>query len=508
MFTNFNHKFVYRYPLLWNTKIIPFLLISLLIHAVFFVLGYQNAIVASVQIHSYTNQESNAVTLNLFAILISVIAFIIWCVLYFKNNAIKAFYPKTGFALFKEWALIVVFGLLNFSYVLSAILGANVQIRNSMPEKLALERCQTISKASMFLSGSYKELAWTDSLVGQETIRVERDSFSFEGKKYALNSLINKNINSFAFFDTKQDSLARLQVQRWMKENNKAAIAELFTKYMEISNEHQLKCNITAQQWLQLTYDYPNFTKYANIGRAERQLTYNNEYGIDFTSDDADIVAPDTLNTDIIYVDGKSYIYSKYYVSYDVLEKYYQNIANAYQNPLVEHGLLLVVLYISFGISLLVFSFRVTAAKPWLIALIALGVTQIIFAILAVIISYDLVYPYIFIGYCIAIGGYFAIVYTQKRGKKWSAITLNQILWLLPSFLPMVYVVVLQTAKQLSGYNERYDLKINQPVETFPKIEWLENNALLLFLLNLVVVTLVLVLLSGLIKKWRGIPEE
>jgi energy-coupling factor transporter transmembrane protein EcfT len=109
MFKNFNHKFVYKYPLIWNTKIVPFLLISLAIHILFFIVGYQNAIVASVQIHNYYIQESNATTINLFAILISVLVFIIWCVLYFRNNGFKAFYPKENNSLFEEWMLIVLF---------------------------------------------------------------------------------------------------------------------------------------------------------------------------------------------------------------------------------------------------------------------------------------------------------------------------------------------------------------------------------------------------------------
>ena len=114
MFKNFNHKFVYNYPLIWNTKIIPFTLIALVLHLIFFSVGYQNAIVGSVQIHNYYNQDSNAITINLFAILISVLVFIIWCILYFRNNAFKAFYPKANRALFKEWLLIVFFLYVEF----------------------------------------------------------------------------------------------------------------------------------------------------------------------------------------------------------------------------------------------------------------------------------------------------------------------------------------------------------------------------------------------------------
>jgi hypothetical protein len=33
---------------------------------------------------------------------------------------------------------------------------------------------------------------------------------------------------------------------------------------------------------------------------------------------------------------------------------------------------------------------------------------------------------------------YFFVIYYQKAGKRWSGIALNQMLWLLPGFLPVV----------------------------------------------------------------------
>lgn len=509
MFKNFNHQFVYKYPLLWNTKMIPFALIALVIHVVFFALGYQNAIVSSVQIHSYYNQESNAVTINLFAILLSVLAFVIWCFLYFRNNAFKAFYPKTNYALFQEWSLIVLFCLLNFSFALSAVLGANAQTRNSMPQQLAFERCETLSKASMFLQGSYKEQNWTDSISNQEVFRVERDSFPFEGKKYALTSLLNKNVNSFPFFDEQKDSLMRLQVQRWLKENNKAEIASVFEKYFAIATEHQLKANISAETWLELVYDFPEFTKYANIGKSEREPQYEyDNINSPIVNEDGEVIAIDTVSTTIREEDGQSYVYSKYYVSDNALHKYYESIATAWENPLLDFNFLILVLYLSVGSSLMVFSFKVTAAKQWLIALISIGVIQLVFAILAVIISYNMTFPILFVLYFILVCLYFATIFKQKRGKKWSAIALNQLLWLLPAFLPMTFFIVIEYAKQASGYYNRYNERTVFEIERFPKIEWFEENTLLLYGINVAIVAFVLFVLSAVIKKWRGIPEE
>lgn len=512
MFKKFNHQFVYKFPLIWNIKIIPFALIALVIHLVFFVVGYQNAIISSVDLHNYYNQESNATTINLFAILISVLVFIIWCFLYFRNNAFKAFYPKSNSSLFKEWLLILLFGLLNFSYALSSIFGANLQTRNIMPREVALEHCTTISKASMFLHGSYNEDSWIDSLVNETYQRFERDSFSFEGKKYPLNSLLNKNIESFPFFNSYQDSLMRLQVQRWMKNDDKAEIANVFQKYLAIANSHQLKSNISAETWMELVYDYPEFTKYAIIGTTERELQYDYEnpdaeYEVEVVEGEQKFIV-DTTSTILKKVDGQFYYYSKYFVSQDVLVKYYEAIAVSWENPLVGWDFIMVVLYLSFGISLLVFSFKVTSARSWLIALISLGVLQIILGIGTLLLNYSMTYPLlnilIFVTLCI----YFAIIYIQHKGKKWSGIVLNHILWLMPGFLPMVYTTVMYWVKNYSGYYDRYDAVTGRYVEEFPKIDWLESNGMVLVILNLVAVILIMFVLSKVIKKWRGIPED
>ncbi|CAM3975924.1 hypothetical protein FLAN108750_02655 [Flavobacterium antarcticum] len=510
MFKNFNHKFVYNYPLIWNTKIIPFLLISLLIHLLFFAVGYQNAIVHSVQIHNYYNQDSNAITINLFAILISVLVSIIWCVLYFRNNAFKAFYPKTNNALFKEWMLILIFCLSTFSYALSAVLGANVQMRSNMSHKVVLERCETISKASMFLQGSFKESNWEDKTVNGKIIQVQRDSFPFEGKRYALNSLMNKNMEMFPSFNSESDSLRRLQVQRWMKRDDKAQILKIFQDYFAVANEHKLKSNISAEQWMDLVYNYPEFTTYKVIGTSERDLLY--EYGfkeneVVMESDDV-ISSRDTTTTTIKTENEQQYVYSKYYVSHKPLYRFYAKVAEAWGNSLVDLDYIMVVLYLGFGGSLLVFSFRVTSARKWTISLIAMGVVQIIFGIGTALFSYSLTFPMLYLLYFLLVFVYFIVVYYQKKGKKLSGIALNQMLWLLPGFLPMIYVIVMDFVKKYSGYNNRYNFETGVVVEEFPKIDWIETNVVLLAQLNLLLLVFVLFLLSRVIKKWRGIPEE
>ena len=119
-----------------------------------------------------------------------------------------------------------------------------------------------------------------------------------------------------------------------------------------------------------------------------------------------------------------------------------------------------------------------------------------------------MIYPLFYLLLFLSLSVYFTTIYTRKKGKKRSGIVLNQILWLLPGLLPMIYIFVMDIVKKSSGYNNRYEARTRVLVEDFPKIQWLESNGMLLVFFNLAIVVLVLFWLSSVIKKWRGIPEE
>jgi hypothetical protein len=72
----------------------------------------------------------------------------------------------------------------------------------------------------------------------------------------------------------------------------------------------------------------------------------------------------------------------------------------------------------------------------------------------------------------------------------------------------MIYTTVMYLVKKHSGYNNRYNFQTKSKVEEFPKIDWFEENGMLLVFINLAIVVLIMFTFSEIIKKWRGIPEE
>jgi hypothetical protein len=440
--------------------------------------------------------------------------FIIWLVYYSRNNAFKSFYPKGKFSLYKEWLLIFLFCTLNFTYAASFFYAQDLKARNYFSEKEVSRRLEIISLSSLFVNGPYRESNFITEYKDGKYIQVERDSFKYGSRIYSLKSLINKKIQGFTYFNDEKDSLMELKGKRWLIENKKDSIQLLFREFFKISKEHNLSSNITPEKWFEQIYDYPEFTKYIDIGRTSKEQSQNYNYyegvnidyiDVEFNPDETVL---DTLSKTIKVVGGQEYIYAKYYVPFNALTKSYGKISKAYENPVVNLEFIMSLFYLSIGLSICVFSFKITSGRNWLIAFVTLGLFGIISGIISVIIRYSMTFPIIYILLFLGLLFYFVIILKAKESKGITGITINQTLWLMPAIIPTAYAVLIDILKRTSGYYESYSYGADgMKREQFPRIEWLEEHYVYMFILNIVFIFLFILLFSIYIKKWKGIAE-
>lgn len=512
MFKNIQKQLLLKHPLIWNLKIIPLAIIAFAAHIIFVILGYFNGDLNFTETETDYNGDSLDITVVFFAVLISILAIILWCVSYFKNNGLKSFYPKSNSSLFKEWGMLFIGFFLLSSFLVSYYYGKEVRVRAYYSLEEAQKRCKILSQGSFFVDGSYSNNYYdgdevpvaTDSIVVAPSVVdtavaatavKTKDYFIYKGKKYSYNSLMNKNLNSYSFFDFEKDSIHKEEVKTWLVNNDKKAIQSLFEKYLAITKEHKLKSSIDANKWIELIYDYPTFMRYKTIGSEEKDYYYNNNDGTKI----------DTTECYLGYENNEQYRYYKFYVPEKALKFNYEKIADAYQKPDIDLDTLLLISYIAMGLSLLLLSFRVTSGKNWLIAVVSLGVLNILIGILSAISSSEYVYLSVVIMLIIFCFVYLLMKIKQNLGKGITGITNNILLWTLPSFGPIVYYFVLEISKVVSGYND-YDYAGRQIA--FPKIEWLKDSGYVLLFMNLLFVMLVLLYLSKKLKQWRGIAES
>ncbi|MBA9074114.1 hypothetical protein GGR22_002281 [Flavobacterium gossypii] len=515
MFKNIQQKLLLNHPLLWNSKVIVFATLALFFHIIFFLLGFSKGEIDFTDSNDYYSYGTDSFTTISVSVLITILMFIIWLVYYSRNNAFKSFYPKNKLSLFKEWLLILLFCTLNATYAVSFFYAKDLRARNYYSEEEISKRLETITLSSLFVEGAFEESNFTIEEINGKSVRIERDSFKYVNRNYSLKSLLNKQMRSFNYFTGLKDSLIELKAKRWLVENKKDSVQWLFGEFFKLSKEHNLTSNITPEKWTELIYDYPEFTKYITVGRAhtENDPIYNYYDGVDNnydyaveTVDSPENAAIDTLSKTIKIVNGQEFVYSKYYVPYNALAKSYGKISNAYENPDVDFDFILSFIYLSIGLSLAVFSFKVTSGKNWLIAFVSLGVVGIITGIFSVIIGGSVTFPIICMLVFLSLLLHFVIILKIKESKGISGITLNQILWIMPGFIPLLYFLVFEIIKETSGYND-YVYIYNSKAKQFPQVEWMEQHFHDAITLNILFVFIFLLIISIQIKKWKGIAE-
>ena len=493
MFKNIQKQLLLKYPLIWNTKFVPMLLIGILFQLLYFGIGYLNG---SIDFTGETNYDSEISSI-MFGVLLVLLIFIIWLVYYFKNNAFKSFYSKSKDALFYEWFQIFVICLLLISFYLPFSIGKQMHERSYFSKIEATKRCETIALADLFIDGYFAQTevdstksVLNDTLIDEEYRYAQnfyKDSMIFQGKKYGQYSIINRRTYDFSLIYREQDSLKTIEVKNWLIDNQQNKVKNLMNDYLKIVNEHHLKNNLKTDKWFEEVYKYPNFTGFTYI------RPYFEEYEAEKSYSSNDMVTAEP------YYENQNK-YSNYFVQQDILKSKYDIVSKSHTNPFIEYEAFLAFLCGALGLSLLVFSFKVTSGKSWLIAVVSIGVLNIIFGIFTIFISSGLTYFYLVLITFATLKVYFASIYFQRKSEGYTKIVLNILLWTFPIMIPMVYGLIMKYYQSFSyspefGYNS-------------PEYTWLNENFSNMLILNFIFCVIVMFFISRIIRNWKAIAEE
>jgi hypothetical protein len=413
--------------------------------------------------------------------------------------------------LFKEWLIQLFACFLIVTFSSSFFTGKDFKIRSYYSEEETLRRCTTLSMASYFVNDSYSNnysnndndvIDVIDVTDSREQMVISQDSVGekyveFEGKSYRANSLLSNNLNSYSNLGYETDSLNKRQIRLWLVNNQKEKVANLFKEYLEIAKEHNLKSSINANEWLNLVYNYPDFTQYKIIGNQEKSEYYYNENETPKEFDSS--------NYFLTTIDNTQYVVNKFYVPEMQLNFAYQKIADSYTKPFLDWNSLLIYLYAALGISLSLFAFRVTSGKSWLIALVSFGVFNIIAGIFSGLIGSGIPYLILLIAATIFTFVYLHQIISGRKGKKISGITNALLLSLTPTFLPLLVGLYSSIITSSTNY---YTTEINLRAEKYPLITFIQDYSVVLIALNLVFVVLMQLYYSKKLKIWRGIAED
>ena len=505
MFKDIQKKLLLKYPLLWNTKFVPMVAIGLLLHLIFFGLGYLDGTID----FSNRNNLDIEVTCILFGVLLVVIIIILWLVNYFKNNSLKSFYSKSKYSLFYEWLQIFVVSTLLFTFYVPFHVGKQLHQKSYYSLEETANRCKTIATADMFIDGSFGDTEldsihrsklnddeeyideyendYYDNKRDTNYHHFRKDYIVFGEKKYNQFSLVNRNTFEFTVISREQDSLNRIQVQNWLHQDNKAEIKKLMDNHLSLIREHDLATNLTLDKWFDIVYKAPEFDEFLYIQPYLKQYETDNSYK--YNSYDYAVEVP---------VNEQKY--SKYFVQQDVLKEKYDIVSDAHTDDFFDKNAILAFLYGALGFSILVFSFRVTSGKSWLIAVVTAGIINIVYGIFTVVSRADMLYFYLILITIIGIIFYFFIIYSKKKNLQLSRISLNLFLWSFIAVIPLIYFIIQEHyLKSENRYNYYY---------TSPEYVWMREHVFHMFSLNFILAILTLFFLSKIIRNWKGISED
>ncbi len=513
-----------NYPLLWNMKVVPVLLGTIIINILFFGAGYLLTKIDFTDPYSYGDSFGGSVLFYMGAVLTGILLFIIWLVFYSKNNAFKSFYPKSCGGLYLEWILsfVIIFGFVSFPY--SYYQGSVVKVRSYVGKQEMIKAVETLNMVRIliptdktsyyqeypvdypteYMKSSQPEKAepvddGSSTVATEETTYVDPVAYAeahqvdyADYPNFAQLSLLNYNYGNSIYVSEKADFTVRdgETVKEWLKQQNKEEISQLMDDFLALQNKHHLTTNLTKSQWMQLIY---NPAKYP-VGDFNLITSHNYE----------------NEQSKSRYYYGSDHATTGYYVSYDELDRAYNKIMDSYVDVEESIAFFMISLCLALSISLLVFSFRSTTGKSWLIALISIGLILFINGI----VSFAVAAPfdeevvgglfYIFVLLAIFVAELVLVLRKNidRKAKGRSDIYINHLIWFVPAVPALIFMAIYIVAHTQYYYydNSSHWYKIYHYMDEHI-VEFIWGNICLTFVSMWFFIQLLL-------RKWKSLPEQ
>ena len=567
MLKRINKYLLENHPLTWNTKIVWMSLVLIGAHLIFYCMGFfsfQNVSELSSEYSFFARYATHNVVW--IGVLLSILIFILWLNSYFKQNAFKSFYPKSNKSLFMEFVWIFIICFMNISFYFSYTEGLRKSVSNSITTEELQHEVDIVNKAKPFTleranlyhtnrcvsvpafdslvsheevaklyvenqvrdANNYSDYAspddygvkWKDvnpddylfykdsiplpyytndeyttllmqhfpkrihdhiGIIAKESGEDEETTVEYDYGNYsvreALNSLYNSCHSDIINFDSTKDSrYYALFVADLLQNCKKEELEKVLDDYLLLADKYKTNYRFKDKKWIDYVYNPPY-------------------YFVDYD-----------LKTYLKWINGgNTSIPKDYVVNYSLT--HCMNTLIESKSNVIPVEVVLVLLYLALFASILIYAFRITSRRIWLMSFV--GAIVLVFVFFAIVALGDTIYDSYFeeigiIIQCLVFILVFwaiTIYYLKKeKRKKLAGMFLNFCLLTLPAVLPLIiwgYSVYLRMS--IGDYELYY---------FHPHYEWLNAHIPDILFFNLGLFFVVLFSLTPLIKKWKSLPEE
>lgn len=307
------------------------------------------------------------------------------------------------------------------------------------------------------------------------------------------------------------------QIVELLKRNNKQEFKKLFSEFLALSDEYQIKHNLTDEVWLKLVFESPNFDVQKFIlknkpianGNYDYPTYYEDEYGEAAVAVDDVSYGEGNTAEDPLVTERREFIRkatTKNYYEIDNLSSLLANIDEVKDSNFFMESIA-IFLWISFAFSTLIFSFRVTNLRALLFGIISAGVVSLVSSIIFVGIAFFLQEKIIFLvsyyGLLISSFIIFIPVFAPNFGSKLFRsilinISVNGFVFYVFLILGIISFHQEEACDKLNRINHNYI-----PCDTVLETLDIQGTSLVMLISGFIFIFLY----SSVIKKWKASPE-
>ncbi|HTN17944.1 MAG TPA: sulfite exporter TauE/SafE family protein [Chitinophagaceae bacterium] len=515
LFKKLNTRLLEDYPLLWNMRLPGILGVLVLFHIVHFCTGY--GLYTGVEDMGWESPTGMyfSTSFSLFSIIGSCVIFILWLNRVFRNNAFKSFYPVSNTQLYGQFCIILLVCFLNISGYYSFTSGYVAHARNNTSNSANEKDIELYNRVICFLQNkedyridnrcSPYPFPLTKKYVSDVAIRNGKDSpddyyyVSRDGQAYSsrqVDSIAGGQQYAYLNFCNNYAVIVPEQGFRYASQNRyEQGLAE-YSPHVLLRDPQKLKADmkaflalcarnkvgykLDADDW----FNWVNNPPYYPV----RYTIYQKYYAPSrYASAGPDLTAETALQ-----LNPKGY-----FVEVQKLRSILQHTQKAHEYS-YESGPLLGMLYAALSIALLIFSFRATSRRIWMISLVGSALLGLVIGAFTAVLAFGGGKEGILYFYLLIIAA-FLVIHLISTGKTISGVALNWFTW----FLPLVSTIILGLTES-KNYQHTTINGVQQWTDP-----WIFDHLELYFLICLLIylLTLCFVLVPR-YRKWQAMPEN
>lgn len=478
------------------------LLLALALHIIYYFVGYNSIYSISYFSDTYNYRYSNTtiqVTHVTFGLLITIIL-ILWLFHYLRNNPFKSYYPVSRTYLIKEFLMLVLIFLSYVSIYHTYHWGRLIKKRHLSENIDLVKGSDVINLGLAFLPQNLEYFEKYNCCEIQDSIsRLEAIN---DPKHYCDDNTYIKrdSIKQFRFTyycqkPTSSGTLSAQQinaiVKRWLKNRNKDSIQMAIQNLRDVCRKYQ----ITSYLDPKVCADYC-FADSINFSVVYRYETIN---------DNNDFPYYDQTQ-EIAYYPSQTIYKSKYYMVFSGITQANEEMAQTRTETFLNITNIYIYFYFAVSLGILLMLFRLLRFKPWIAALLGLGLLMILGGIISMQLSsmeeISLLYG-LFTLFCLIMASNQII---NRNSKFTSAVFLIWSALFLSALIPVIFMNIYEGSYGNGNCsNGKYYILVPEP----PIHSWINKNWNLINWMNISFMMLYFIaLIIPLAYKWQANPNE